>query len=147
MVQKEKEQLKVEVMENNENNVKFLELSKKCYNSYGITIEEMLSSGFWDEKLFDKEQEINQLAEELEELKFLQERRFLDYDEIKKENFELEMRMEDYEILSEQIDTLRRICDKLEEEKKIAILREETLRLQIENIVMPSVASDAREKV
>ena len=107
----------------------------------------MLSSGFWDEKLFDKEQEINQLAEELEELKFLQERRFLDYDEIKKENFELEMRMEDYEILSEQIDTLRRICDKLEEEKKIAILREETLRLQIENIVMPSVASDAREKV
>ena len=39
--------------------------------------------------------------------------------------------MEDYEILTEQIDTLRRICDKLEEEKKIAILREETLRLQI----------------
>ena len=67
-------------MENNENNVKFLELTQKCYHSYGITIEEMISTGFWDEKLFDKEQEINQLAEELEELKFLQERKFLDYD-------------------------------------------------------------------
>jgi hypothetical protein len=53
----------------------------------------------------------------------LNERKFLDYDELKKENFELQMKAEDMEILSEQVDTLRKICDKLEEEKKNTVFR------------------------
>ena len=32
--------------------------------------------------------------------------------------------MEDYEFLGQQVDGLRKICDKLEEEKKIAVFRE-----------------------
>lgn len=71
----------------------------------------------------DKDGQINQLIEEIEELKFLNERKFLDYDELKKENFELQMKVEDMDILSEQVDTLRKICDKLEEEKKNTVFR------------------------
>lgn len=54
--------------------------------------------------------------------------------------------MEDYELLNEQLETLRRICDKLEEEKKIIILREETLRIQIENL-LPSASSEMKGKI
>ena len=74
-------------MENMVNSSKLIQLNKKCFQSYGISLEEMLTTGFWEEKLFDKDQEINQLAEQLEEIKFLQERKFLDYDELKKINF------------------------------------------------------------
>ena len=37
--------------------------------------------------LEEKENEINQLIEEVEELKFLTDRKLLDYDELKKENY------------------------------------------------------------
>jgi hypothetical protein len=45
--------------------------------------------------LEEKENEINQLIEEVEELKFLTDRKLLDYDELKKENYELAIKAED----------------------------------------------------
>lgn len=38
----------------------------------------------------------------------------MDYDEMKKMNFELQLKVEEYEALGDQVETLRRICDKLE---------------------------------
>lgn len=37
--------------------------------------------------------------------------------------------------MSEQVETLRRICDKLEEEKKIAVFREEAIKIRLSNLV------------
>lgn len=52
--------------------------------------------GYFDEKMFDQEQEINKLAEELEELRFNHERRRMDSEELKRVSFELELKVEEY---------------------------------------------------
>lgn len=39
--------------------------------------------------------------------------------------------MEDNSFLNDQLDTLRRICDKLEEEKQEAVFKEEAIRVQL----------------
>lgn len=85
--------------------------------------------------LEEKENEINQLIEEVEELKFLTDRKLLDYDELKKENYELAIKAEDNEILTEQVENLRKICDKLEDEKKHAVFREELIKMHLGNLV------------
>ena len=54
-----------------------------------MTAEELIIGGFLDEKIFDQEQDINRLTEELEELRFNQERKLMDAEELKKLNFEL----------------------------------------------------------
>ena len=56
------------------------------------------------------------------------------------------MKIDDYDILNEQLEILRRECDKLEEEKKISVLREETLRMQIQNLI-PSASSEMKNKI
>jgi hypothetical protein len=71
----------------------------------------------------ERELETNELIEEIEELKFLNERKYMDYDEMKKTNFELQLKVEEYETLSDQLETLRKVCDKLEDEKKNAVFR------------------------
>lgn len=38
----------------------------------------------------------------------------MDYDEMKKMNFELQLKVEEYDNLADQLETLRKICDKLE---------------------------------
>lgn len=43
---------------------------------------------------------------------------------MKKMNFELQLKVEEYEALGDQLETLRRICDKLEEEKKNSVFKE-----------------------
>ena len=58
------------------------------------------------------------MVEEVEELKFLNERKFMDYDELKRDNYELQLKLDDTEFAIEQVDELREICDKLEQEKK-----------------------------
>ena len=47
----------------------------------------------------------------------------------------MEIRMEDNAFLTEQLDTLRKICDKLEEEKQDAVYRMEGVRVQLENVM------------
>lgn len=39
----------------------------------------------------------------------------MDYDELKRENYELQLRLEDAEYAGDQVDELREICDKLEQ--------------------------------
>lgn len=60
----------------------------------------------------------------------------MDYDEMKKMNFELQLKVEEYEALGDQVETLRRICDKLEQEKKNSVFKEQVLRMQIENLAL-----------
>jgi hypothetical protein len=57
-----------------------------------MTIEEFLNQGFWDEKLNSKDQDIQVLAEELEELRFLYDHKLLEVDELKKGKYELELK-------------------------------------------------------
>jgi hypothetical protein len=71
----------------------------------------------------------------VEELKFLTDRKLLDYDELKKENYELAIKAEDNEILTEQVENLHKICDKLEEEKKQAVFREELIKMHLGNLM------------
>ena len=52
--------------------------------------------------------------------------------------------MEDYDYINEQVDTLRKICDKLEEQKKIAVFREEAIRIRLSNLVN---RNEARENI
>lgn len=65
----------------------------------------------------------------------MQERNMLDYEELKKENYEMEIRLDDNNFLNEQLDTLRKICDKLEDEKQQAVFKEEAVRVQLEGVV------------
>ena len=37
--------------------------------------------------------------------------------------------------MNEQVETLRSLCDKLEEEKKIAVFREEAIRIRLANLM------------
>jgi len=50
-------------------------------------LEQLIEEGYFMQTLEEKENEINQLIEEVEELKFLTDRKLLDYDELKKENY------------------------------------------------------------
>jgi hypothetical protein len=43
----------------------------------------------------------------------------------------LQIKAEDLDVLNDQLETLRKICDKLEEEKKNSVFREEVLRMQL----------------
>lgn len=63
------------------------------------------------------------------------DRKLLDYDELKRENYELALKAEDAEMLNEQVDNLRKICDKLEEEKKQATFREELIKMHLGNML------------
>jgi hypothetical protein len=58
-------------------------------------LEQLIEEGYFMQTLEEKENEINQLIEEVEELKFLTDRKLLDYDELKKENYELAIKAED----------------------------------------------------
>lgn len=71
----------------------------------------------------------------MEEIKFTNDRKLIDYDLLKKENYELMIKSEDNDILVEQVDSLRRICDKLEEEKKRAVFREQLIKMHLTNIL------------
>lgn len=77
----------------------------------------------------------NQLKEQLEELKFMYEQKQIDYEELHKNNIALELKSEDYDYISEQVETLRKICDKLEDEKKRAEFEYEAITLKIENAI------------
>lgn len=55
------------------------------------------------QKLQQKEFELTNMVEEIEELKFLNERKYMDFDELKRENLELEMQLSDAEFASEQV--------------------------------------------
>lgn len=55
----------------------------------------------------------------------------MDYDEMKKNNFELQLKVEEFQTLSDQLDTIRKVCDNLQDEKKNAVFREEVLRMQV----------------
>lgn len=81
--------------------------------------------------MVEKENEINCLIEEVEELKFLNERKLMDNDELKRQNYELQLKFEDAQFASQQVDDLRQICDKLEQEKKDVLFREQILKVQI----------------
>lgn len=114
---------------------KYETINEKSMESYGVTVDELVLAGYIEEKMFDQEQELGQLKQDIEELRFNDDRKQLDLEEMKKENFELNLKMEDYEFVSEQVETLRRICDKLEEEKKIAVFREEAIKIRLSNLV------------
>ena len=43
----------------------------------------------------------------MEELKFLNDRKFMDYDDMKKENYELKLKLEDVEFTMDQVQELQ----------------------------------------
>lgn len=43
--------------------------------------------------------------------------------------------MQQLEVVQDQVETLRKICDKLEEEKKIAVFREQAVRIRLANLI------------
>ena len=53
---------------------------------------------------------------------------------MKKINYDLQIKADELDIINEQMDALRKICDKLEEEKKQSVFREESLRMRIESL-------------
>jgi hypothetical protein len=96
-----------------------------------MTIDQFVHQGFWNEKLNSKDRDIQVLAEELEELRFIYDHKLLELDELKKAKYELELKTEDHEFVYRQLDELRQFCSKLEEQKKDAVFREEAMKLQL----------------
>lgn len=43
----------------------------------------------------------------------------------------MQLRLEEMDVVEEQVEELRVICDKLEQEKKEAVFREEVLKVQL----------------
>ena len=66
---------------------KYVDINERCLENHGVTADELIIGGFIDEKMFDQEQEINRLSEELEELRFNQDRKIIDAEELRKVNF------------------------------------------------------------
>lgn len=64
------------------------------------------------------------MKQEVEEMRFNEDRRKMDFEQMQKQNLELKLSMQQLEVVQDQVETLRKICDKLEEEKKIAVFRE-----------------------
>lgn len=63
------------------------------------------------------------------------EQKQIDYEELHKNNIALQLKSEDYDYISEQVEALRKICDKLEDEKKRAEFEYEAIALKIENAI------------
>lgn len=51
--------------------------------------------GWFSRKMGDLEGEIKGLVEEVEELRFINDRRMLDYDELRKQNYEMQLQLEE----------------------------------------------------
>lgn len=111
-----------------------------------MSLEEAFLKGGLEEKWEEKEFDINSLVEEVEELKFLNERKFMDFDELKKDNYELQLKLDDAEYAMDQVDELREICDKLEMEKKDALFREEAIKLQLDSLLQ-ATSGDTRNRI
>ena len=114
---------------------KYHDLNERAYHHYQMSLDELFYQNYFGQKLQKKEEEINSLIEEVQELKFMNERKFMDYDELKRQNYQLQLKAEDGMFASEQVDELRSICDKLEQEKKDALWRQQMMRNQLNNFM------------
>lgn len=66
---------------------KLQDLNEACYKIFQLTLDEAIFHGYLSQKIDEKDLEINNLSEEVEELKFLNERKLLDYDELRRQNY------------------------------------------------------------
>jgi predicted transcriptional regulator len=71
----------------------------------------------------------------------------LELDELKKGKYELELKTEDNEFVYRQLDELRQFCSKLEEEKKVAVFREEAMKLQLETLIESEDRNNITQKL
>lgn len=55
---------------------------------------------------------------------------------------EMGLQLEDYDFISDQVDTLRKICDKLETEKKVAEFAYEAFIVKLQNILEHETIDD-----
>ena len=65
---------------------KYHDLNERAFHHYQVGLDELIYQNYFANKLEEREEEINALIEEVEELKFMNERKFMDYDQLKKEN-------------------------------------------------------------
>lgn len=77
-------------------------------------------------------------------MKFTEDQKNLDIEQMRRQNLELHLKMEEYDYINEQVDTLRKICDKLQEQKKIAVFRQEAIRVRLSNLIH---RNEARENI
>ena len=66
---------------------KYHDLNERAYHHYQMSLDELFYQNYFGQKLQKKEEEINSLIEEVQELKFMNERKFMDYDELKRQNY------------------------------------------------------------
>jgi len=66
---------------------------------------------------------------------------------LKKARYELELKTEDNDFVYRQLNEVRSVCARLEEEKKDAVFREEALKLQLENLIESEDKNDITLKL
>lgn len=54
-----------------------------------MSLEQCVDMDYWSNRLDEKDNDIQTLAEELEEIRFLFERKTLEYDDLRRLNYEL----------------------------------------------------------
>lgn len=59
----------------------------------------------------------------------------LELDEMKKASYQMELKADDYEFVYRQLQEVRGKCERLEEERKDAVFREEAIKIQLENLL------------
>lgn len=81
------EEMSLKLRELEHNNKRFQDLNDSCFKIFRLSLDEAIFHGYLSRKIDEKDTEINNLLEEVEELKFLNERKLLDYDELRKQNY------------------------------------------------------------
>ncbi len=123
---------------------KYSVVNEKSLQNHGVSVQQLVLGGYLDEKFFDQEQELNRIRQEVQEMKFTEDQKNLDIEQMRRQNLELHLKMEEYDYINEQVDTLRKICDKLQEQKKIAVFRQEAIRVRLSNLIH---RNEARENI
>ena len=87
-------------------------------------LDELLHQNHFSTKLEEREQRINLLIQEIEELKSIHQSTFNNYDELRKTNYQLQLKIEERRYSMGETKKYREMCRKLELEKKDAVWRE-----------------------
>ena len=110
---------------------KYHSLNERAFHLYGMSLNDLVSQNYLGSRLKKREERVSLLADEVEELKSLHQRKSKDYEDIMTANYQLQLKVEESRRAEREAEGYKEMCRKLESEKKEALWREQEMRKQL----------------
>jgi chromosome segregation ATPase len=136
------EQLLIEIESNdkliNDNQTllsKYVGLNQESMLKVGVSIEQLVETALQlRTDLLEKDDQLIRINEDIEEMRFEFDNRMLDYDELKRENYELRIRDEDRETIMLRIEEMQEQLEQLQSQKQEAQFRLDSVEMQLTSL-------------